>query len=342
MRTEQLIEKLHAAQRGDDIQRLIEQLQKRAHDERQAVLAAFLTYMREGRIAHWRSFIVASALELLDVGESQHADTFRAGMRDETTAYWSLAGLAKCLQAASYPELVAFALDERQVVEARGHAVQLLAGLSQQTFTRGLASDPGEWQAEELPLSSLVDWRAVGYPAGAGFEVPAPSPELSEPQSEIDRLAAKLERKLQRYRKQHQDPANPSNWLLPAHPSDLEAVQARWRLPERYVEFLTKFSPLGVAVFSTFRFAEGLCLFGAGELLVGQHGYSYNPLTSQALLGWNDEHVVIAAHAGDPYVLDLAATRAGDCPVLTAEHGQGGWHFRRFTATFSAFLGKLA
>ncbi len=74
-------------------------------------------------------------------------------------------------------------------------------------------------------------------------------------------------------------------------------------------------------------FGSVIALFGASDLLAAQHGYSYNPVTQQEITDWNPAHVVIASKGGDPYVLDIGATRNGDCPVLTARHGEGEWNY---------------
>jgi hypothetical protein len=52
--------------------------------------------------------------------------------------------------------------------------------------------------------------------------------------------------------------------------------------------------------------------------------------------------VVVAALAGDPFVLDLSDASAGDAPVLSAEHGQGAWNFSEESESFLAFLRVLA
>ena len=151
----------------------------------------------------------------------------------------------------------------------------------------------------------------------------------------------RLEAKLKRYRADRQDLANPTNWLVPASPAQLAAVTKRWRLPARYVEFITRFSPLKVTIYGR-GCGQGIELFGAAELIEGQYGYSYNPFATAEIEDWNRDLVVIAYEAGDPYVLDLAAAQNGDCRVLTARHGQGSWEFTQVTARFTSFLSRLA
>jgi hypothetical protein len=340
MRIESLIGKFRTTIDGVELHRIVQKLEKSAHKDRELVIAAFLEYMQTGQLNHWRGMIIPNAIDLIEEGESQYADIFRWGLADQTTAYWSVLGLAKSLQKASYSELTAFALNEQNATDARAHAIQVLAGLSKQTFNRGLPSDPGYWAIDRLPLSSLVCWRDKGFPDGTGFKQPVVSSALAKPQTEIDKLAAKLEAKLQRYRAENQDLANPTNWLVPANRNDLKRVASQWNLPERYLEFITKFSPLNVTIYGK-GCGQGIELFGAGELIAAQFGYSCNPVTSTPITDWNSAHIVIAAEAGDPYVLDLSAMKGDDCPVLTALHGQGTWCFSRSATNFLAFLRRL-
>jgi hypothetical protein len=336
-----LIERLHATPDVLELDRVVRKLKKCAVKERAAVIEAFLEYTRAGQVNHWRSMLMPSAIELIEKGESRYAAAFQQGLTQRKTAYWSVLGLAKCLQNGCYAELTAFALDDRNEMEARAHAVQQLAALSNQTFTRGLPTAPNDWPSDQFPRASILRWRDEGFPRGAGFTPPSVSLALATPRTEIDKLAAKLEAKLRRYRAAEQDLANPTNWLVPAAAHEIQAVTTRWPLPAAYLEFITKFSPLRVTLYGRSG-GQGLALYGASELTVGQYGYSYDPRTSTTIANWQPNHVVIAAEAGNPYVLDLAATKAGDCPVLTAPHGRGAWSFSETTAKFSTFLKRLA
>src|SRR5260370_9601633 len=91
-----------------------------------------------------------------------------------------------------------------------------------------------------------------------------------------------------------------------------------------YSEFLRNFSPLRVNVVSR-RHYQGLDLYGASELLSAQSGYSLDALTGERIGGWPLEYLVIANHAGDPFVLDLSQPGTVDAPVLTAGHDHPPW-----------------
>jgi hypothetical protein len=341
VKTEALIQKLRVTTSGEEVWRTVKKLAAVAPDERPTVVEAFLQYAQTGALLHWRSMILPNAIELIEEGDDSHAPSFRRLLTEGATAYWSVTGLARTLARASYDDLTDFALSERHATDARANAIKVLATLSGQTFTRGLPTDSGKWLLGDLPLAALDAWRSQGYPDGTGFGPPITSGALATPQTEIDLLATRLEAKLRRYREGEQDLANPTNWLVPADGADLRAITKRWSLPERYVEFVTKFSPLSVTIYGK-GFGQGLSLYGAGELVKAQDGYSYDPVEVKEIADWNPRHVVIAAHGGDPFVLDLERVTDGDCPVLTASHGQGTWTFERGAPTFSAFLGKLA
>jgi hypothetical protein len=341
MNITKLIERMEQTTDGEEIHRLIKKLRRCGANQRGEVLEAFLRYMRDGKMEHWRAFIIDDALALIEDGEVEYASAFLAGLEDPVTAYWSVVGVAKTLQAESYARLTEFALDAERELESRAHAVRVLALSSNQTFIAGRPSDPGFWKEEDLPLAELREWRDSGFPNGEGFSSPPTSPALVQPVSNIDKLAAELETKLALYRAKEQDPANPSNWLCPADATDLDLIRSRWVLPEAYVEFLTKFSPVRVVVRGR-GCGCGIELFGASDLLIAQHGYSYDPVTEEEIPDWNPAYVVIASKGGDPYVLDISAIQGDDCPVLTAPHGEGRWTFGRVSTTFSVFLRKLA
>ncbi len=81
---------------------------------------------------------------------------------------------------------------------------------------------------------------------------------------------------------------------------------------------------------------------GAGDLLEGQDGYSFDPTTKQPIPDWPEHLLVIGSHGGDPYVLDLTQSDGCDAPVLTAEHDASAWNFEPAADSFLKFLEQLA
>ena len=271
MKTEALIQRLRATTSGEEVWRTVRKLAAVDSAERPTVVEVFLQYRQTGGLLHWRPLIMPSAIDLIADGDSRYAPTFRKLLEERATAYWAVTGLARTLGRASYDELTDFALSGRHATDARANAIVVLATLSGQTFTRGLPTDPGKWLLAQLPLAALGAWRSQGYPDGAGFVPPITSEALTTPLTEIDKLAVRLESKLRRYRDGGQDLANPTNWLVPADGSDLLAITERWPLPERYIEFVTKFSPRSVTIYGK-GFGQGLSLYGASELVRAQDG----------------------------------------------------------------------
>jgi len=297
-------------------------------------------YATSGPIDHVRTYACARLVDLLPTGDTAYAGSFGAWLSDPSLAYWSIQGLVRGSRESSFPALTQFALNTTNRVEDRGKAIREMALLSGQRFIRGLPTDPGHWNVTDLPIKELEDWAAAGFPPGPGFAAPARQERLDAPESRLDHVASQLDAKLAKLRKANQDPVNPSNWLVPALEADLAAIQVRWRLPSTYIQFLRDFSPLRVHIVSR-RYFQGLDLYGAAELPAAQYGYSLNPLTGEVVDSWPSTFVVIASHAGDPFVLDLSRDRTDDAPVLSARHGQGTWDFVQDASAFLTFLERL-
>lgn len=121
----------------------------------------------------------------------------------------------------------------------------------------------------------------------------------------------------------------------------LAKVLTAWKLPSNYVDFLTRFGPLHVLIESKRFFNGGLEFFGPGELLKRQIGLAWDR-NGKRIPGWPASHVVIAEHAGDPFVLDLSQTSGDDAPVLTADHEIPPWQFTPVTSSFARFLSELS
>ena len=331
----------------------------RAHDLIRDLLRAdigdtvpiLMEYATSGPLGHVRDFASARLAELAPEGDASYAGFFEAGLSDAHLAYWSIQGLVRASGRSSFPALTQFAQNPAHPVEHRAKAIREMALLSGQRFIQGRPSDPGHWKVADLPINELREWAAAGFPQGPGFSPPQRHPRLDAPESHLDRIASQLDAKLAKLRKARQDPVNPSNWLVPASQSDLAAIQARWALPSTYVEFLRDFSPLKVNIVSR-RYYQGLDLFGASELLSAQHGYSVDALTGERIAGWPPECVVIANHAGDPFVLDLSQAGTVDVRVLTSSHDQppvlragsihSSWHFADEAPSFLTFLERLS
>jgi hypothetical protein len=117
-------------------------------------------------------------------------------------------------------------------------------------------------------------------------------------------------------------------------------IKRKWNLPTDYLSYLAKYPKKGKFIDDE-RFANGLSLYGASELIKRQEGYSYNPVKKKPIDVWPKEYVVIADDGADPYVLDLSKSDGKDAPVLFAYHGEGEWDFQEYAQSFTEFLRDL-
>jgi len=241
----------------------------------------------------------------------------------------------------AYQPVLQLAMDETVKLETRAKAIKCLAQHSKQHFDRNLPSDPGHWKKEDLRISELRTWSSERFAPGEEYHEPLTDPRLAIPVTAFDKVAAKLEKKLAKQRKERQDPASPTDWLVPARDEDIEKITARWNLPERYLYFLTHFSPLNVYLKGR-RFVNGLTLYGASSLIEMQGGYSINTITNEVIKEWPESYVVIADDGGDPFCFDLTKSDGVDAPVYTSMHGAGILKFKKYTGSFTQFLEKIS
>jgi hypothetical protein len=336
-----LRDKLFASKDGIETHRLIARLLRSASEHPEDVQSILAAYAKDGPLDHCRTHAMARLVGLVPQGASGFRSLFESRLTDPATAYWSIEGLIRVSGTEGYEQLTAFALDTSQTTENRAKAIKEMALDSGQQFIRGLPSDPGHWKIDQMPMLEVQRWAAAGFVRGPGFEQPIRHLNLDAPRTAVDFAASRLEAKLAKHRRERQDIAVPSNWLTPASEAELASVQARWSLPSNYVEFLSKFSPLRVMIESR-RYYQGLRLYGAADLISGQHGYSYNPITKTSLPEWPTDYVVIADHAADPLVLNLSGNPTTDARILTAMHGTGTWDFSKEAPSFLALLERLA
>jgi len=319
----------------DAINALAKHVQK-GNMEAKAVLAE---YAGNGPVEHMRSFACATLAKLVDESDFATVEVFRCGLSDETNRYWSILGYINVLGRGAYESLTEIAYNVSISVEDRSKAVKCLALCSKQGFDRQLPSDPGAWKPTDLRVSEIEAWAKAGYPDGHGHTTPSRHPALDKPKTAFEKIASCFDKKLAKKRSKEQDDANATNWL--ADPDDIERIAARWKLPHMYLDFLTRFSPINVTLQSR-RFYNHFQLFGAGELIEAQDGYSFNPVEQKPIEDWPASYLVIASHGGDPFVLDLSQSDTNDAPVLTAEHGLGKWGFNEEAESFAQFLKSLS
>lgn len=302
------------------------------------VLDVLTTYAREGKLLHWRNFLMTDIIRLVPQDDRQYAAFFEWAVTIPNLTYWAIDGLLKTNGQQAYDQLIALATNEQLPVDNRSKAVKSLALHSQQPFDRALPGDPGYWKIPDLRLEEILTWQKNGYQTGAGYAAPATHPALQQPVTALDKIAANLEKKLQQRRASHQDPANPSDWLIIAADSDIQAIDNKWQLPATYRTFLQHFSPLRVMIDDGDAFPAGLDLYGATELIKRQDGYAWNSVKQEKIPDWPENYLVIADAGGDPFCIDLTSKEGA---IYTSMHGMGTWEFELYAASFLEFLSEL-
>jgi hypothetical protein len=323
--------------------KVIGELAKRACERDVEALDALVRYARDGKLIGIRDYVVATLAHSATPNAAWLEANFREWLGPNSRKgqqFWAVLGLVNVLGSAAYPELIAIATNESLLTDIRAHAVKLLATHSGQTFDAGRPSDPGHWRIDDLDTSRLSDWASSGYPKGSGYVLPPSDPSLDSPVTRLELAASHLDRLLRKPRQDRFDPANPSNLLIQASTDKIDAIGHEFTLPDSYLEFLRRFSPLNVIIESR-RFVNGLRLYGADDLISGQRGYSIDALTNLPIPGWPTSMVVVGDDGGDPYTLDLSRNSESDAPVCSALHGAGSWTFRTVAPSFVGFIEQL-
>ena len=112
----------------------------------------------------------------------------------------------------------------------------------------------------------------------------------------------------------------------------MDKICSRWNLPKNYIDFLynhenSLYINMNDEDEEDFSYESEIEVYGAKSLLVGQHGYSYNPVQKAVIADWNPNYVVIANCNADPYCIDI---RLANSPVYYAVHGTGKREFFEF------------
>ena len=220
-------------------------------------------------------------------------------------------------------------------------AIKSISVYSKQPFDRELPKDPGYWKLEDLRILEVETWQKNGCPVGQGYAKPQVHISLENPKTELEKIASKLNKKLEAKRTKNQDLSNPTNWLAIADETDILNITEKWKLPENYLLFLKNHSPIKVFIDNK-KYFQGLHLYGASELIKRQEGYSFNPVTNKTIDEWPTNFVVIADAGADPYCIDINQIKENDSPIYTSMHGNGEWEFELYADSFLTFLKEIA
>ena len=236
--------------------------------DREKVLEILMQYSKNGKISHWKNFLLTDIIKLVHDEETNYAHFFEWTITQPELAYWGIEGLLKTKGQGAYSVLIELIQNEEISIAVRAKAIKSISVNSKQPFDRNLPVDPGYWKINDLRISELLEWQKNGYKHGAGYIEPQIHPTLKNPKTELEKAVAKLEQKLSLKRKKQQDLSAPSNWLAIADSSKINEIEQKWKLPEIYLTFLTYYSPVRVFIDND-KFFQGLRLYGADDLIKG-------------------------------------------------------------------------
>ena len=115
----------------------------------------------------------------------------------------------------------------------------------------------------------------------------------------------------------------------------MDEICSRWILPNDYIEFLYNHENNLYVNLNDDLYEIEIEIYGAKGLLVGQHGYSYNPVQKTVIEDWNPNYVVSANCNADPYCIDISMDNS---PVYYAVHGEGELEFEKDSESLEEFF----
>jgi hypothetical protein len=245
-------------------------------------------------------------------------------------AHWSINAKLKICGREFYPQLVQIACAIHLPVELRAKAIKSLSLHSKQTFDRLLPRHPSNWNEAHFRLKELLEWEKEGYPEGEGYAEPEQSPALLNPITPLEIACANLEKILAKSRAYSYDPAYPTNLLTIGNKKEIETIIKKHQLPLTYLDFLQRFSPLEVTIYSS-KFTNFLTLYGTFNLL--KDSSCFGPIPS--------DYVIIGDDGGhNIYVLDLSKSNGIEAPVLWMSDSNDT--FVKYANSFLEFLEGLS
>jgi SMI1 / KNR4 family (SUKH-1) len=309
--------------------------------DREDVLQILTEYSKNGKILHWRNFILPDIVKLVNEEEDKYTNFFEWCVTLPELIYWGIDGLLKTKGKKAFVTLIDLAKNENLKVSIRAKSIKSISLYSKQLFDRNLPKDPGYWELEDLRIGEVERWQKNGYQEGQGYSKPETHVSLENPKTEFEKIVSKLNKKLEAKRSKSQDLSNPTNWLIIAKEKDILRIEKKWRLPKNYLLFLRNYSPLNVFIDSK-KYFQGLHLYGAPDLIKRQDGYSFNSITNKTIDDWPKNLVVIADAGADPYCIDINKIKNNDAPIYTSIHGEGEWDFKLYANSFQTFLKEIA
>jgi hypothetical protein len=121
------------------------------------------------------------------------------------------------------------------------------------------------------------------------------------------------------------DDYNQARTLLAEHGNLRPQLNSDWRgtipLPSDIATYFQQIGPVDVYVRG---YGNSTELPSLARLWDYQAGYRWNGITGNAVIGWDDNWIVVGSEGGDPYIFDVESGT-----VLFARHGEGTWRPRK-------------
>lgn len=336
---EKNIKKLLDTEDGITVVNTINSLTKKVDESnREVILNALMCYAERGRVVFHQGHAVAQAVDIVREKDAEYAEFFRSCMEsgDSSKRYFGIKGYIKVMEKNSYAYLVEYVFSQEVSLEDKALIIKEISKLSNNPFDAGKPYECREWKESDIDYEAIRAWAQDGFPDGKGYEQPICHECLMHPESKEEKLYVRLEKILLKKREKKQDLAHPSNWVVKAKQADLERILKLWEIPQYYLDFLEKASPLK-ADFKIKGYGT-VNVYGAHNLIKGQEGYSYNPCTDEKIEDWNSNYIVIANRFGDPFCIDFLQENS---LVYFALHGEGKWEFDVAFESFQQFLKAL-
>lgn len=336
---EKNIQKLMETTDGGIVINTINALARKTDPEnRRRILEALMCYAEQGKVTFHQWYAVSCAVELVQEEETEYAAFFRQCMEsdDDSKSYFGIEGYAKVMAKKSFEYLTGYIFSKDVSLEYKALIIKTVSKLSNNPFDLNRPYECREWKESDIDYEAIQAWVQNGYADGKGYEQPVCHECLQQPESAAEKIYARLDNQLLKKREKKQDPAHPSNWLIKASPTDMTHISERWKLPQYYLDFLEKASPLNADL--KIKGYGTVLVYGAHNLMKGQDGYAYNPCKGEMIKDWNPDYIVIANRFGDPFCLDLSQENS---PVYFAAHGMGKWEFDEAFDSFTEFIKGL-
>lgn len=318
---------------------LIKYIVKKAnHENKKQIIETLMKYANKGYVEHLRGFAVARMVDLISENEVSYSDFFETCIesKDENKIYWGIEGYIKIRGISSCDFLIPFVFCNDFPLSCKANIIKKLSRITNNTFDQGKPMDPGNWKESDINYEEIRQWTENRFPFGKGYEEPVRHICLEVPETFAEKIYSKLDKKLAKKRAKKQDLANPTNWLVMANEADIIRIRNKWKLPEYYMDFLSKASPLKADL--KLKNYGRINVYGAYNLIENQNGYSFNPITGEEIDNWNKNYLVIAERNADPFCIDISLKNS---PIYFAHHGMGEWKYEEAFVDFITFLNQI-